>query len=292
VSSARVVLTLLSLLIACACARNHPDETAADQRGSLAVPGVAGDGSPSISSHTTSAARVEVAAAGGASMDAREAIQDAGARDAAVDTNAMIRQPRVPARHRSAGSTCLAERGPGVDVPQCADGEHVAMPGCVHDADCTNGTRGRCLAYGGPACATGCAYDTCTSDSDCPSNQPCECRSSASSAQPNSCVTEGNCRVDADCGAGGYCSPSVVGGVGSCYGPATCWPDAGACSMYTPDSGWRNVPCSCQVSCGHGYFCHNPSDTCIDDADCGGGGTCNYDTEAKHWSCSTYVGPL
>jgi hypothetical protein len=274
VPSARHPLTLFSLLIACACARNPADGMAAvhasDQRDSLAVPVVAGH----------------------PSMDAREAIHDAGPRDASMDANAVIRRARVPARHRSTGSACVAERGTGVDVPQCAEGEHPVKPGCVHDSDCTNGTRGRCLAYGGPACLTGCAYDTCASDSDCPSNQPCECRSSASSAQANSCVTEGDCRVDADCGAGGYCSPSLVGEVGTCYGPATCWPDAGACSLYTPESGWKNVPCSCQVSCGHGYFCHNARDTCIDDPDCGGDGTCNYDPETKHWSCSTFIGPL
>jgi hypothetical protein len=228
------------------------------------------------------------------SADAADAIKDAEANDAAIDANVVKRQPRVPARHRSAGSTCLAERGPGVDSPQCANRSGGAAPGCVHDSDCTNGARGRCLTYGGPACNDACSYDTCTTDSDCPSNQPCECRASTSSAQPNACVTGGECRVDADCGAAGYCSPSLIGTVGSCFGPATCWPDAGegSCSMYTPAAGWVNVPCSCRVNCGHGYFCHTPSDACIDDAECEGRGTCNYDTEAKHWSCSGYVGPL
>lgn len=222
------------------------------------------------------------------------ALDDAGPRSAGVDAGVVNHPPRVPARHRSAGSTCLADRGPGVDLPQCADRNSGATPGCTRDADCTNGTRGRCLAYGGPACSSACTYDTCSSDSDCPSNQPCECRASTSSSQPNACVTEGDCRVDADCGAGGYCSPSLVGISGSCVGAAACWPDAGggSCSMYTPATGWVDVPCLCPVSCGHGYFCHTPNDACIDDSDCEAGKSCNYDTEAKHWSCSSSVPPL
>jgi hypothetical protein len=51
-------------------------------------------------------------------------------------------------------------------------------------------------------------------------------------------------------------------------------------------SGWQEVPCECGDACGHGYFCHTPRDTCIDDSDCGGDGTCNYDTVNKVWSCS------
>jgi hypothetical protein len=45
------------------------------------------------------------------------------------------------------------------------------------------------------------------------------------------------------------------------------------------------VPCACGDSCGHSYFCHTDSDTCLDDADCGSGGTCNYDTVDQRWEC-------
>jgi hypothetical protein len=51
-------------------------------------------------------------------------------------------------------------------------------------------------------------------------------------------------------------------------------------------AGQAEVPCSCGDACGHGYFCHTPRDTCIDDSDCGNQGVCNYDTVNKMWSCS------
>jgi hypothetical protein len=49
------------------------------------------------------------------------------------------------------------------------------------------------------------------------------------------------------------------------------------------------VPCECGDSCGHGYFCHTLCDTCVDDSDCGGRGTCNYDSLDQRWKCETCV---
>ena len=65
----------------------------------------------------------------------------------------------------------------------------------------------------------------------------------------------GNCHVDANCGVGGYCSPSYTG-----------------------------------TGCGSlgGYYCHTPSDQCIDDTDCGSGGglsVCTYDQSVGYWMC-------
>jgi hypothetical protein len=43
--------------------------------------------------------------------------------------------------------------------------------------------------------------------------------------------------------------------------------------------------CECGDSCAHGYFCHSPCDTCVDDSDCGGKGTYNYDLLDHRWEC-------
>jgi len=186
---------------------------------------------------------------------------------------------RIPAKHRAASSACPAQRAPNsVSVDGCQNdstvnnGEYVS---CTQDSDCTTGTNGRCLEDGPLACMTYCSYDTCFSDSDCPSNQPCECRSSASDSMANMCETGGNCRIDADCGQSGYCSPSQVNNFCYCPSSALC-PSVTYCSP---------GPCVCGDSCGHGYFCHTPADTCVDDSDCDGT-TCNYDTLNNRWSCA------
>jgi hypothetical protein len=104
---------------------------------------------------------------------------------------------------------------------------------------------------GPPACATDadcaggtqfqhclhgvCSVDNCLSDSDC-TNAVCACFSGGPTGTVfrNVCVS-GNCRTDADCGSDGYCSPS-----------------RGYCGAY------------------QGYYCHGPSDTCINaKTDCG-----------------------
>jgi len=78
----------------------------------------------------------------------------------------------------------------------------------------------------------------------------------------------------------GYCSPTQVGVLCFCPSEALC---DGTSKCY---AGQTEVPCECGDACGHGYFCHTQRDTCIDDADCGNQGTCNYDTVNKMWSCS------
>lgn len=179
---------------------------------------------------------------------------------------------RIPKNHRAAGSTCPDQRGPGsVLVDNCdnsavGNGMYVL---CVQDSDCSDGMNGRCLGNGSVACVTGCSYDACFSDSDCPGNQPCECRHSASSTGTNSCVSGGNCRIDAECGSDGFCSPSLVGdNPCHCYNAASCGPDG------------------CADSCGHGYFCHTAQDSCLDDSDCSGAIGCNYDQLDKRWTCN------
>jgi hypothetical protein len=164
---------------------------------------------------------------------------------------------RVPVNHRPDGSTCPQQRGPGTLTPGCDYDAGFGNATCKHDSDCTKGTNGRCVVppYVPLACSTTCSYDECFSDSDCTGNVPCICRTSPTDYGANVCEGFSKCRVDADCGPGGYCSPSGV------------------------------------ENCNTGYFCHTPSDACIDDVDCGHGGTCNYDPTAAHWRCSNTCAP-
>jgi hypothetical protein len=71
------------------------------------------------------------------------------------------------------------------------------------------------------------------------------------------CVS-GNCHIDANCGPGGYCSPSY--GTQGCGGLA-------------------------------GYYCHTPTDQCIDDTDCTDGGysVCAYSSATNRWECQLEV---
>ena len=199
----------------------------------------------------------------------------------------------APANHRQTGSSCPQERGPGISEvgSACAQNPTVTTH-CLQDSDCTGGTDGRCLAFGGPACSYGCTYDECSSDADCTSNVPCACRASDSDWTANTCATQSNCRIDTDCGPGGYCSPSMVGSVCQCASQAFCQPGEGGCYETAPDGTTTQVACFCTGNCGHGYFCHTPKDSCVDDGDCAPGMTCNYDLTSQSWMCSNDLCPL
>jgi hypothetical protein len=201
---------------------------------------------------------------------------------------------RVPQNHRSSGSTCPQQRGASSPLPSCGCGhpEGGACPCafCSSDSDCDAGVNGRCgNPAGAPFNYPGCSYDRCFSDSDCDAGVPCECRASASDNAPNYCVTGGNCRVDGDCGSGGYCSPSLLSaGICVCPGSSALCGDSGLTRCY---AGSMEVPCSCGDSCGHAYYCHTACDQCVDDSDCDGGATCNYDVVNQRWDCET-CGPV
>jgi hypothetical protein len=127
---------------------------------------------------------------------------------------------------------------------------HGSFGMCSVDSDCTMGASGRCNENMGGALFCRCTYDTCQHDSDCTTGETCGCHGAdLNGGDSNHCVPS-NCHIDADCGAGGYCSPT---------------------------------PGSCGVL--GGYYCHTPSDTCVDDTDCTGIEACAYDTTAGHWSC-------
>jgi hypothetical protein len=197
------------------------------------------------------------------------------------------RNARIPKSHRASGSTCPQERALGISGlgPSCSP-DAGGSTTCWQDSDCKAGNNGRC--YGGwnrLPCASQCSYDSCSNDFDCPANQPCECRASDFDSTANTCVAGSNCRVDSDCGPCGYCSPSQVNVFCFCPSTALCKDGGGGCYEGT-STGWKEVPCSCGDACGHGYFCHTPNDSCVDDSDCKQG-TCNFDTQEKRWSCSS-----
>jgi hypothetical protein len=96
--------------------------------------------------------------------------------------------------------------------------------------------------------AGSCVYGWCSGDTACDPGQLCDCGEAAAS---NRCVSAG-CNLDSDC-PGSYCSPTL-----------------GDCGAYGGTVG---------------YYCHTPSDECIDDADCSDGGYCKYDLVRAHWVC-------
>jgi hypothetical protein len=232
--------------------------------------------------------------AGGASSSS-----DAGAARCMTGTaGASLLAGRVPQNHRSSGSTCARVRAPAPALPACpcagTDSGTDVLSGvcqcgfCDVDSQCDAGVNGRCEnPPGAPFNYPGCSYDECFSDSDCEAGVPCTCRPSASSGEANVCWAGGNCRVDSDCGANGYCSPSLVDvGFCQCTGSPLLCGDSGA----TCYAGSEEVPCDCGDSCGHAYYCHSACDDCIDDSDCDGGATCNYDVLSQHWACATCWG--
>jgi hypothetical protein len=176
---------------------------------------------------------------------------DGGAKSKGSDAGSST-NIRIPLNHRASGEACPSARGAG-SIMAC-DYDSGPPPTCLHDSDCTAGINGRCETpeFIPLACQTACSYDACASDSDCPAQVPCDCRTSASDNSANVCVTGSACRIDSDCGSGGYCSPSA--GYGSFH-------------------------------CETAYFCHTAKDTCVDDTDCGSSQKCEFDTTAGIWAC-------
>jgi hypothetical protein len=164
-----------------------------------------------------------------------------------IDAGGKDAATEVPVNHRADDSQCAGSPPPG----NCP--ESIPMDVCSHDTDCTTGTNGRCVESGGGALDCSCTYDTCATDNDCPKGQLCACHGSPYTESAGNTCMPGNCRVDADCGASGYCSPSEGGGCGSLGG----------------------------------YYCHTPSDQCVNDSDCSGGGldVCEWSSTDARWEC-------
>jgi hypothetical protein len=234
-------------------------------------------------------------ACGGRASSTNGSGTDAGIQDASIsDAPAECGRStgRVPLNHRPAGSACPQERAAvSPEASTCTAPKSSLCGTCTKDSDCTAGRNGRCGNIG-PVAYLGCSYDECLGDSNCEGGAPCQCRASSLSGAANTCVTGSNCQVDSDCGPGSYCSPSVLS-LCFCMSTALCGDSGGGCYAASgattgppPGPGWTSIPCSCGDGCGHGFFCHTCSDTCVDDSDCDGGGTCNYDTLNHRWDCS------
>ena len=182
-----------------------------------------------------------------------------GATSAPSDAGADVAVVKPPAVHRVLPEPCPSDR---------AASPPPGIPGgtCKSDAECTQGTNGRCLSIvlGPPSCS----YDLCAKDADCgQSTGVCQCRA-ATEGGANVC-RQGNCRTDGDCGVTGkgFCSPSAVG---------------------------IDVTCRSGIQTGSfGYFCHTPVDECSNDTDCGtaptGQGACIFDLGKSHWACVTLM---
>jgi hypothetical protein len=234
----------------------------------------------------TLAAAIAVLATGGAATvggcGRSHVGEDAGdaSGDASGDAASEEAAPRAPRAHRPSSVACPAERGEPTNM--CPSGVPDPDSRCAVDGDCVSGSNGRC-GRASPrlsGCLTLCSYDDCFKDEDCAANTPCGCRASASDDTKNTCLVGSTCRTDADCGEGGYCSPSLHQVSCSCVSAAFCKPDSGKCF-----EGTTEVPCKCGESCGHGYYCHTPKDTCLDDSDCPAGKPCGYDLPSQSWIC-------
>ena len=169
---------------------------------------------------------------------------------------------RVPKNHRAVATPCDGTRPPNepTGIPMVDGG---TSPGgyieCRTNAECTQGKNGRCNGNGHDGWH--CTYDTCQTDGDCKSGSVCQCEGGFRA--DNDVCLESGCRVDADCGSNGFCSPTL-----------------GDCGNYTGAVG---------------YFCHQPTDECLDDTDCDapnpaggvGSGSCRYNKTVGHWRCET-----
>lgn len=204
-------------------------------------------------------------ACGGKSALKGDAGTDAGgAADGATSPDSGA-AGHAPDAHRATATPCPSERPPTV----CAHAEAGTPPPnggeCNVDSDCTAGRNGRCnVAAPFSGICSFCSYDQCFSDTDCPGETLCECRTGYYEA--NTCRVA-SCHVDADCGERGYCSNSVV---------PLC-PSGGAPPTFS-----------------EGYFCHTSQDTCFDDDDCpkNPGGPfqlCRFAAPGS-WQCVQYQG--
>jgi hypothetical protein len=173
---------------------------------------------------------------------------------------------RIPENHRVSHETCVSGSQP---TSPCVPSGVVSSL-CSVSGDCRSGTNGRCLPelhppVPGTYCL--CAYDECLSDGDCSAGGACSCgKESSPFGKGNRCLL-GDCQVDADCGPMGYCSPSR--------------------KPHTPLS-WTSSNGAL-----NGFYCHTNGDTCLNDADCIGGGNwgsyCAFDSTKSGWVCMPYM---
>jgi hypothetical protein len=186
---------------------------------------------------------------GGASSSAIGGSASGAKSSGGSTSSATVVKTREPQIHRSQALSCV-----GVFAPSEPTGQSGS---CKKHADCNQRKGGFCVlpdaGYGRAAGNYYCVYEGCAADADCGTDKVCFC-------SPNNvprCSYAGNCRTDADCGGGayGYCSPS------------------------------NGYDCTGIYRSYSGHYCHTPKDTCIDDSDCTGKNTCDYDPIDGRWEC-------
>lgn len=170
---------------------------------------------------------------------------------------------------------CLADDGCPIPL-RCdqASGPNGACVVCVGDAHCSGGRR--CVDR---LCVFDCDTITCPFDRPLclPETGACvECIDSASCAGVQVCLGNAcrpGCLRDEDCGAGLVCTGGSPGRCVGCETPADC-PDEGALCILEQ---CVTNPCSDDVACGAGRYCHPrlrtcydlPAASCSQDRDCG-----------------------
>ncbi|MEO6954135.1 MAG: hypothetical protein ABI321_20195 [Polyangia bacterium] len=163
-----------------------------------------------------------------------------------------------PPEHRPVAVACAATVEGGI---ACNSGGQPGASECATSSTCTEGTNGRCLAGRGPCY---CAYDRCTTDSDCGAGKACACSGGAGNADDSNHCVVADCRTDGDCGKGQFCAPALDEQCGSYVGVTA-------------------------------YRCTTPHDRCRVDADCGNTDAnssfayCNYSSELGYWACTSTV---
>lgn len=134
---------------------------------------------------------------------------------AACGGNEPATTPALAPATRPAPGLGRVPDGPAVDCPrERAPGFASGMGRtlCATDADCTEGTNGRCLEShirGVPVAA--CSYDQCFVDADCPPRHACVCGRRGPDASGAHGCSPNQCESDADCASGHYCRRSEWG---------------------------------------------------------------------------------
>ena len=159
--------------------------------------------------------------------------------------------PHAPAKHRPTAIACTTPPLP----PEPDPSRHSIGPSATYEckvhADCTARPNGRCIAFDTiPPTERG---GTRCVYSSCNLDTDCAAGNACECGPIANTCMPGNCRVDGDCKSG-YCSPSFD----ECGGGI------------------------------NGYWCHAPTDECIDDGDCDATHFkthCVADPVTARWTC-------
>jgi hypothetical protein len=211
--------------------------------------GTGKDGSASSSGSGSSGSGSSGSASGSGGASSSGVSSSSGGSSSGTTSSSGSSSGEVPLNHRTSDAECQTVPPPG----QCPINGDPNLA-CTDDAECSDGTNGRCVTSGGPVEECECTYDACFHDTACNTGELCACHGSPYTGNFGNACVQANCRVDSDCGPGGYCSPSAD--PNSCAGGLL------------------------------GYYCHTPKDLCVNDADCspsGGPQVCAY--QNGFWQC-------